>query len=421
MINKIEIAREQRIAFQAALVARPAGLLVFSILIAHRWSFSEIASFESLSVFQYLVFFAWLPSWGAIMLRLAGREEYKLQKPFLFSNLVLGGLIFCLVFGVAGLFRQNLMPGLPVHSAWWFKIFILMALYYLQQAGIYLAYLKGRSVRQWILAALVFSSWIYCGIFTYDLSSAVFAQIFFSVGIWLLQVHDFVFDKLRWYAPFWKEVLWYSLYTLAGGAGILLAAYYVQDLYGPGREFNWFRYGTREIPVLPALLAAFGYSYLKTGWGGPGIEFLSGISRQIKWLILPLALFIVFARPVFAFVFGPRFGVAGDLMSIYLLIYIPRMIYSQVVLQAKDEAPWLFWLGLAELTLMILAALLLVPLLGIESLVWILVGGTVFEKIIQMAVLKYRFAVSPSEYLPLPGFYIWAATLTAAYFVSHWI
>lgn len=355
------------------------------------------------------------------MLRLAGREEYKLQKPFLFSNLVLGGLLFSLIFGVAGLFREQLMPGLPTNVSWWFKIYILMALYYLQQAGIYLAYLEGRSVRQWILAALVFSSWIYCGFFTYDLSSAVFAQIFFSVGIWLLQVHDFVFGKLKWFAPFWKEVWWYSLYTLAGGLGVLLAAYYVQDLYGPGREFNWFRYGTREMPVLPALLAAFGYSYLKTDQGVSTNDFQSGIARQIKWLIVPMALFIVFARPLFAFVFGPRFGVAGDLMSIYLLIYIPRMIYSQVVLQAKDEAPWLFWLGLAELTLMILAALLLVPYLGIESLVWILVGGTAFEKIIQMAVLKYRFEISPSEYVPLPRFYIWAATLTTAYLLSHWV
>lgn len=402
-------------------MARPAGLLVFSILIAHRWSFSEIASFESLSVFQYLVFFAWLPAWGVIMLRLTGREEYKLQKPFLFSNLVLGGLLFSLIFGMAGLFREQLMPGLPSNSSWWFKIFILMALYYLQQAGIYLAYLEGRSVRQWILAVLVFSSWIYCGFFTYDLSSAVFAQIFFSVGIWLLQVHDFVFGKLKWFAPFWKEVLWYSLYTLAGGVGVLLAAYYVQDLYGPGREFNWFRYGTRELPVLPALLSAFGYSYLKADQGMAAIDFQSAISRQIKWLILPMALFIVFSRPLFVLIFGPRFGVAGDLMSIYLLIYIPRMIYSQVVLQAKDEAPWLFWLGLAELALMILAALLLVPFFGIESMVWILVCGTAFEKIIQMAVLKYRFEVSPSEYIPMPGFYIWTATLTTAYLLSHWV
>jgi hypothetical protein len=65
-------------------VARPAGLLV-SILIAHRWV-SDIASFNHSN---YNSAFCWLPAWGVIMLRLAGRGEYNF-KTIPFSNLVLG-------------------------------------------------------------------------------------------------------------------------------------------------------------------------------------------------------------------------------------------------------------------------------------------------------------------------------------------
>jgi len=105
MLNWVtEIIKTPRSAFLAALISRPAGLLIFSIWIAHRWTGSEIALFESFSIFQFLLFFSWLPAWGSVTLMHMTREEEQLQKPFLFSNIFFGWVLLTLSYIVLSFF-----------------------------------------------------------------------------------------------------------------------------------------------------------------------------------------------------------------------------------------------------------------------------------------------------------------------------
>jgi len=301
----------------------------------------------------------------------------------------------------------------------WITIYILMSFYYFLQAHIYKNYLEGRVMVQWIMSAALFLSWIVLGFLANDFETYMRYQVIaYAVVLLILKRGKFHAIQIQW--KFWKQVLVYSIYSFTGGLGPMLAAYFVQFRYGLGNELNWFRYGTRELPVLPAWLAGFGQSYLKGALDSTSqLEVLKkGVTDQIRLLIIPLCILIVFSEPLFSVVFGLAFSPAAGLMSIYLLIYIPRMIFSQVVLQARQYSTILLASGGIELVAMIAAAVLLVPAFGLVALVWIIVVGSLLEKLMHIAYLWFKLGIPLDTYLPVKPYLIFAIALMMAYAIK---
>lgn len=413
-----EILKNPRYAFLVALVSRPAGLLVFSIWIAHRWSFAEIAQFESFSVFQFLLFFAWLPAWGNVCLMQTPREDELLQKPFLFSNVLFGWILVSVCFLAFSLFWTSFLPGID-RTNHAITIYLLICFYYFLQVYIFKNYLEGSLAIQWLLAAAIFFSSVLLGLITTDFEMYMRYQVVvYALILLILKRGKFYPVRIQW--KFWKEVMVYGIYSLTGGLGPVLAAYLVQSGFGLGNELNWFRYGTRELPVLPAWLAGFGQSHL-TGNPDSGIPvqiLKKGINSQIRLILLPLFLLILFSKPIFYFLFGPSFIPASYLMSIFLLIYIPRMIFSQIVLQWRQRTRSLLYSGVVELAFMIAAALIWFPDYGLEALAWIMVAGSLLEKVIQMAILWFKEGIAPDQYVPVTSFILYTLCLAAAFVIK---
>ena len=415
LIRLKEILKNPRYAFLAALISRPSGLLIFSIWIAHRWPSSEIALFESFSVFQFLLFFAWLPAWGNVSLLQMTREDEESQKPFLFSNIFFGWVLLTVVYLLFSLFWAAVLPGID-RSEHWISVYILVLFYYFLQVHIFKNYLENKAGIQWFLAAGLFISWVVPGILARDFFTYIKYLVIAQALVLLVLKRGKVQPiAIQW--KFWKQVTVYSIYSFTGGLGPLLAAYFVQFRFGLGNELNWFRYGTRELPILPAWLAGFGQSHLKDPVdNGNAMQALRiGVDRQIRLLILPLSLLIVFSKPVFSLLFGSSFEEASELMSIFLLIYIPRMVFSQIILQSIKQSQLLLYTGMIELGFMIVAALIWVPVYGLVALVWVLVAGSLLEKLIHTGFLWFKFKIPVSAYLPISPFLFFVIALIMAY------
>jgi|GEM_PF-1447683 len=416
MLNRInEILKNSRYAFLAALISRPAGLLIFSVWIAHRWSFSEIALFESFSIFQFLLFFAWLPAWGNVSLMQTAREDERSQKSFLFSNLFFGWVLVTVVYFVFSLFWTSLLPGID-RAAHWITVYILILFYYFIQVHIYKNFIEDHPGIQWFLAAVLFLSWIVLGFYTRDFYSYMQYQVIASALILVVlkrgRIQPLV---IQW--KFWKQVMIYSVYSFTGGLGPALAAYFVQFRFGLGNELNWFRYGTRELPILPTWLAGFAQSHLKDKLDTEVQLFAlkQGVARQIHLVFIPLVLLIVFSEFVFSVLFGHAFVEASKLMSIFLLIYLPRMIFSQVILQSRQQSQVLLFTGVIELVFMIAAALIWVPVYGLEALAWVLVVGSALEKLIHIGYLWVKYKMPVSLFLPVKSFLVFMIALFASF------
>lgn len=418
MMSWSEIFKNSRYAFLAALIARPAGLLLFSIWIAHRWTITDIALFESFSIFQFLVFFSWLPAWGTVTLMQTSREEEPSQKSFLFSNIFFGWLVLSVFYCILSGFWPALLPGMSMESGW-VTLYILFSFYYFLQVYIYKNYLEENTAIQWGLSFAFLLSWILFGLLAKNFETFLRYQVIVQ-ALFLVILKRGKMQGLSFQKEFWKQVLVNSMYTVTGGLGPILAAYFVQARFGLGNELNWFRYGTRELPILPSWLSGFGQSHLrsKLEHGIRFEELKQGVSKQISIIIIPLTVLIIFSKPLFDFLFGIHFLKAAELMSIYLLIYIPRMIFSQVVLQSKEKSTVLLYIGLIELAAMVIAAWIFMPTYGLEALVWILVGGTCLEKIIHIVYLKTKQGVNPEAYLPIKYFIVLLFCLLAAYWIK---
>lgn len=397
------------------------GLFMFTIIIAHRWQMQEIAYFESFSIFQYILFFSWLPAWGIVILRQGSRESVISQKSFLFSAVVSGLLVVLVLFTILILGRLLFLPWDFLSGTEALNMLIAVMTYFITQALVYIFYLNSKTKAQWLFILVQGLSWILISIASRSVHSyLIWTNITSVIALGLFSAH-LRFDQVIFNKGFWHEVSHYALYLSLGAATLIMAAYYVQHHFGLGDQLTWYRYGTRELPVLPALIAGFGQAYLvgnnqQAAPVAPSMQ--SGIAFYLKVLILPLMILIYFAQPIFTFVYSSKFGPAAGLMSAYLLIYIPRMIPCPALLQLYDERKALLWISLAEFVF-IAVALWIFGDLGLGMIVIILISGTVLERLLQIAVLKIRHQIRIGDYIPLNWYMYWSFALFITFILSR--
>lgn len=395
--------------------------MLFTMIIAHRWQMKEIAYFESFSIFQYILFFSWLPAWGIVLLRQGSRESDNSQKSFLFSAMVSGLLVVLVLFTTMILCRMFFLPWEFLSGSEVLNMVVTMICYFIIQALVYFFYLKNETKGQWYLTVLQGITWILLSFVCKSVHDyLLWTNI--SSGLTIVLVGTSVWHgKFTFNKGFWNEVAQYAVYLSFGAATLILASYYVQHHFGLGEKLNWYRYGTRELPVLPALIAGFGQSYLigsNQEAGRVAASIRAGITFYLKVLILPLLILIYFAQPIFNIVYSSRFGPAAGLMSAYLLIYIPRMVPSSSLLQMFDERKTLLLIGIAEFVFIALS-LLIFGDQGLWMIVLILISGTILERLLQVTVLKIRHQIRMGDYMPLKLFLYWSAALLFVYFLSR--
>ncbi|MEP7323284.1 MAG: hypothetical protein ABI761_15265 [Saprospiraceae bacterium] len=421
-MNKLkDIFFSPRIAFQLGLISRSVGLLLFTIFIARRWNMSEIARFESFSIFQYVIFFSWFPAYCIVLLRQGRQGNVPLQKSFLFSVLCHALLLVILLCTTMILLKNYFLPWNELTINDYLQLLLMMVTYFLLQAFVYVFYIQGEIKKQWRLILLQLALWILVIIVAHSFNQFMLWSNIGSVVIIALVFPSLKIARLDFQKQFWNDVVNYTVSLSIGAATLIIASYYVQAQYGLQDELNWYRYGTRELPVIPALIAGFGQSFLiqNTNEKLFSLESMKkGLNKYLYALIVPLIILMVAAVPIFKFFYGPRFIPAASLMSIYLLIFIPRMIPSNTLMQYYNEQKALLWIAATELLFVVLGLFFFTKGGGLTRIVWILIAGTVLERLLQVIVLRQHHQIKISDFVPIKTYVIWSGLLVLAYLVQ---
>lgn len=322
------------------------------------------------------------------------------------------------------LLKNYFLPWNELTISDYFQLLLMMVTYFLLQVFVYVFYIQGKIKKQWTLILFQLSLWILV-----CLVAHTFSQFMVWSNIGSLVIIAMVFPSLKIVRmdiqkQFWKDVVNYSVSLSLGAATLIIASYYVQAQYGLQDELNWYRYGTRELPVIPALIAGFGQSFLiqNTNEELFSLESMKkGLNKYLYALIIPLIVLMVAAVPIFKLFYGPRFIPAASLMSIYLLIFIPRMIPSNALMQYYNEQKSLIWIAATELVFIVLGLFFFARGAELGRVVWILIAGTVLERLLHVIVLRQHHQINISDFVPIKAYVIWSGLLILAYFIQSTI
>lgn len=405
------------------MLSRPLGLLILSVLLAHRWSMPEIAKFESFNMFQYLIYFAWLPAWALTFIRYANRESEVDQKSFLFSNLLIGAAGTLVLIFVFQLLLKSSVSWDSHDVRTNGEVGIILLSFFIVQFSIHRLFILGNIRIAYVYAFIQIITWIGVGALSNDFSRFIHNYVWIATGFIFFEIIQHAPSKIIPQLSYWKEIIIYAVYFALGAGISLLVSYSVQYKYGLGAELSMFRYGTRELPLLPALLSSFGLSFIPNRMMDRS-EILNKVkleSKQIqKWIFAGLIFFMIVLPILFTPIFGSRFSGASWWLMAYTLIYIPRMIPSNILLQYLNDQKSMLWISTIEIVFTLACILICWNQISTIGFIWILIAGTLLERSLQVAILRIKHRIPIGNYISLKQ-YLVCSCMMIFVFILLWI
>ncbi len=188
---------------------------------------------------------------------------------------------------------------------------------------------------------------------------------------------------------------------------------------GDAEVFAVFRYGVRELPLLPALIS--GMTVVAIPLIGRdtenGLDLLRGQSRRLFHLIFALSLAMMLTADWWwTRVFTPLFADSLPVFRTYLLVVGCRLVFAMTVLTALKQTNRIYLLGLLELAVNVALSLLLAPRYGLLGIIWATVIASYFHELCLVLYLRYRTGTPWRAYADLRLYLAYLAAL----FVAYW-
>jgi len=171
--------------------------------------------------------------------------------------------------------------------------------------------------------------------------------------------------------------------------------------------FAEFRIGTKELPIFTILTATLSNSFISKIVANPKVAIaeLKWTSLKYMHFLFPTAIVLAMLTPtLFPLVFSKDFNSSSQLFLITLLLTIPRLIFPQTLMHAHGFQREIMIVSGIELILNVALAYLFLHLVGLKGIVIGLVLANLLEKIIHIAVLRYKTGILPTQYIPLNWF-----------------
>ncbi len=391
------------------MLARPMALLFLTVIIAHRWPMGEIAKFESFGLFQYFIFFSWLPAWGLSFIRMGSKRNSEDQKSFLFSVFISGFVLSLALCFVLLIFMTGLLPWESKDWQLTGKAFTILLSYFISSASIYRFYLQKKMASQWLYGGIQFLGIIFFAWICSDFKAFIQQYFWFTCAFIMYEFTQQKWSRTFFNFDFWKEVAVYSLYFAMGSFITIICAYAVQRNFGLGNELSVYRYGTREIPLIPVLLSAFGLSFLKSSAEDilPVLsQMKTGMAKLILLMVPVLLIIVIFGKEIFEFLYGNNFDQSAYLMATFSLIYLFRFIPSNMVLQLLNDKKRILMISILELIFILAGIVFLNESLNLIQIVWLIIIGTCLERMLQVFILWKKYKIPIQQYLPVRLFLI---------------
>ncbi len=168
---------------------------------------------------------------------------------------------------------------------------------------------------------------------------------------------------------------------------------WIVKLLGEDKDFLIFRYGARELPMtlmLANVISASNVILLKRREGN--LSSIRRNSRIFTWIAFPIAMVLMlFSKELFLFLYKQELAEAYEIFNIFLLLVIPRALFPQSILLAKNKNRILFYNSVLEFFIHIVFSIVGFVFLGIK--------GVAFSALLAYSADKTLLAYYCNKYL----------------------
>jgi len=229
-----------------------------------------------------------------------------------------------------------------------------------------------------------------------------------SRNIWLLTL-IYNYAKIQFSFPFIKELL--ALATpLLFSALISGSAQYVDGLvisiHFSADDFAVFRFGAKELPFVIMLATGLSNALLTEFSSKENhqdtLKKIKTKSLRIMHTMFPLSMvLLLFAEPLYKFMFSPEFIRSADIFVVYLLTILSRLLFPHTILMGLKKTRAVLVVAVLEVIINITLSFWLV---GPYGTVGVALGTVSAYFIAKLALIIYNYVklkISPVEYIPI--------------------
>jgi O-antigen/teichoic acid export membrane protein len=244
----------------------------------------------------------------------------------------------------------------------------------------------------------------------YDVIWSLRGLVFVSIirNIWLVTL-IYNYAKIELSFPYIKELLAIAVPLLfsaliSGSAqyidGVVVSVHFGAD------KFAVFRFGAKELPFVIMLATGLSNAMLTEFSTKENIQdTLDKIKRKSLRIIhamYPLSIvLLLFADPLYKFMFSPEFTRSADIFVVYLLTIISRMLFPHTILMGLKKTRAVLYVSITEVILNIALSLWLVNHYGAVGVALATVIAYFVAKVSLVVYNYVHLKISPLEYIPV--------------------
>jgi O-antigen/teichoic acid export membrane protein len=269
------------------------------------------------------------------------------------------------------------------------------------------------------LAAAILPVWL-----GYDVVWSVRCLVVVSVikNIWLVTLL-YNYSEIKFSFPFIKEVLVMSvpiiLSVLVGGSAQYIDGLVVTTHYG-AEGFAIFRYGQKELPFVVMMAAGLHSALL--------VEFsrkdklkavyikIKDKSLRIMHYMYPFSiLLLIFAKPLYKWIFNPEFSRSSDVFVIYLIAIASRVLFPHTILIGLKKTRIILIVSAIEVIVNIFLSLILVDNYGVVGVALATIATFFISKVTLVLYTYFELGIKPTDYIPVAWYCIYNSILAIVF------
>ena len=227
-------------------------------------------------------------------------------------------------------------------------------------------------------------------------------------NIWLLTL-IYNYARIRFSFPFIKELL-YIATPLLFSSLISGSAQYIDGLvvsiHFPAEKFAVFRFGAKELPFVIMLATGLSNAMLTEFSSKEKVRDtlhkIKSKSLRIMHAMFPLSMvLLLFADPLYKFVFSPEYARSADIFVVYLLTILSRMLFPHTILMGKKKTRAVLIVSVMEVIINVGLSLWLVNHYGAVGVALATITAYFIAKVALVAYNYIRLDIAPGEYIPI--------------------
>ncbi|MBU8892043.1 MAG: polysaccharide biosynthesis C-terminal domain-containing protein [Bacteroidales bacterium] len=258
----------------------------------------------------------------------------------------------------------------------------------------------------------------------YDVIWSIRGLVVVSIikNIWLVTLL-YNYSEIKFSFPFVKEVLLLAApitfsILVSGSAqyidGLIISTHYTAE------DFAIFRYGAKELPFVVMMAAGLSSALLTEFSKKEKIKETLGLLRKkslrIMHAMYPLSIMLLlFAKPLYKWMFSPEFTRSADIFVIYLLAIMSRILFPHTILIGLKKTKTLFRISVIEVILNIVLSLWLVDGYGTVGVALATIITYFISRLILILYNYIKLGIKPGEYIPLKWYAFYSFVLATVF------